>query len=449
MNQHRSLAISASQESRQKVQRSLGADLIALQGRLPEIRNGDVEFSFRQESDFLYLTGCQLEGAKLLLSRHAAILFLPKIDQLHKVWLGGAITIEEAKERFGFQDVRWTEDFEETLKQLGGQASRLLLSPSLCSLATRLCPMTPRVPWKKDKELSSHRGKKSSSETQLLKQASAASGHAHQEVMTWAKPGMSEWQVRDTYTRSLQNQGIRQHSFPTISAAQTNGAILHYTRCDAPLVDGDLFLLDAGGEVEGYAGDVTRTWPISGKFSPRQKTIYEAVLRAHELIEQKARTGVWMSELQALAIKSLSESLLSVGLLKGSLDEAIEKKSISLFYPHGCSHMLGLDVHDVSPPQKRPNLDKPLTRSEQCLEPGMVITNEPGLYFIDALLNDPAKEKEFGDLVDWKLARSYLDFGGIRIEDDLLITEAGCDHLTLAPKSVEAIEELRSQALSK
>lgn len=426
----------------------MGADVIALQGRGPSLRNGDVEYSFRQHSDFLYLTACNLEGAKLLISSSKTILFLPKIDQTHQVWLGGAITIEEAKERFGFGDVKWTEDFELSLQKMGGNASRLLISTDLVPLATRICPMTPRVAWKADRELSKYRVIKGDAEIELLSIASIASGKAHEEVMSFAKPGMNEWQVRDAYTRSLQNQGIREHSFPTISAAQTNGAILHYTKCDAPLVEGDLFLLDAGGEVEGYAGDVTRTWPISSTFSQKQRDIYSAVLKAQESIEKKAAPKVWMSELQTLAIESLTESLLSIGLLKGKLEDLIEKKCISLFYPHGCSHMLGLDVHDVSPPQTRPGLKKPISRSEQLLQEGMVITNEPGIYFIGALLNDKTKEAEYGDMVNWEMARSYLDFGGIRIEDDLQITDSGCRNLTPAPKSIEAIEELRASALS-
>jgi Xaa-Pro dipeptidase len=449
MSGHRTLAIGASRKARLKVQADLGADVIALQGRGPISRNGDVEYPFRQHSDFLYLTGCSLEGAKLLLTAKRDTLFIPKIDQNHQVWLGGAITIEEAKTQFGFDDIQWTEDFNDALKALGGNASKLHISSSLSGLATRLCPMTPRIPWKADRRLASQRVIKSSEEIDLLRLASEATGETHRKIMSYAKPGMEEWQIRDAFTRSLQEQGIREHSFPTISAAQTNGAILHYTRWNAPLIEGDLFLLDAGGEVEGYAGDVTRTWPVSSKFTPRQKELYEAVLKTQAAIEKKSKPGTWMSELQTQAIETLTESLLSIGLLKGDLKTLIEKKCISLFYPHGCSHMLGLDVHDVAPPQKRPGVDKPLTRSEQKLEEGMVITNEPGIYFIAALLNDPEKEKEFGDMVDWKLARSYLDFGGIRIEDDLHITPNGCENLTPAPKSVEAIEDLRASAISK
>lgn len=439
---------SATRTSRLGFQSSLGADVVVLQGGSALGRNGDVEHRFRQHSDVLYLTGCHLEGLRLILSREECHLFLPEIDSLHKVWLGDQPTLEEISEDLGIEHLHPMAEFDSTLKRMGGMAAKLLISSSLMPLARRLCPMTPSRAWKLDADLAPFRVTKNEDEIALMRHVGEISSGAHRHVMQHSRPGESEWQVRDRFRAHLLSHGVRELAFPSISAAQDHGAVLHYTRHDGQLKEGDLFLLDAGGEHLGYAADITRTWPIASTFSPIQKDVYQVVLQAQKDITELAGPGVWMSDLQEKAMRTMGQGLLDLGLLRGSADDLFEKKSLSLFYPHGCSHMLGLDVHDVSPPASKPGETKVRLRSEQELQPGMVITNEPGLYFIPALLEDPEKREEHKDFLDLKRIPDLLSFGGIRIEDDLLITDAGCESLSSVEKEVQDIEALRKEALS-
>jgi Xaa-Pro dipeptidase len=223
-----------------------------------------------------------------------------------------------------------------------------------------------------------------------------------------------------------------------ICASGNRSAILHYNANSKQIVNGDLVLVDAGAEYFGYASDITRTYPANGKFSPEQKTVYEMVLRTQQTVLNAMRPGVKWSELTLLSRQSICSELLQAGFVTGTVDELISKGVCSLFFPHGLGHHLGLDVHDPGP------------ISSLVLEANMVLTIEPGIYFnrafIEKGMNNPVQKQH---LVTEKIAQ-FLDmnFGGIRIEDDVIVTDSGVEIISLVPKTIGDIESTMKHSIS-
>jgi Xaa-Pro aminopeptidase len=219
--------------------------------------------------------------------------------------------------------------------------------------------------------------------------------------------------------------------------------VLHYHANRDRLRAGDLLLIDAGAEHDGYTADVTRTFPVSGRFAPRQRDVYEVVLRAQQRCIERARAGTTSIELQLLSEVALAEGLREIGLLKGPVDELVETQAVRVFYPHGIGHSLGLDVHDAEGGKRR-RLPKPRRgnlRFRARLEPGFVITVEPGVYFNPALLGDPELRRRHRGRVDFARAEALVGMGGVRIEDDVLVRPSGPPrNLTPVPKTVAEVE---------
>ena len=205
-----------------------------------------------------------------------------------------------------------------------------------------------------------------------------------------------------------------------------------------------MLLIDAGAECGGYAADITRTFPVNGKFTNRQRDIYSIVLRTQKTCIERARPGVGSAQLHVLSMTLIAEGLKSLGLLRGEVSGLVEGGAVRLFYPHGLTHMLGLDVHDVTGGRKRrmANPTKIPVRFVARLETGVVITLAPGIYFIKALLLDPALRRKHRGSIDFTKAEKFLDFGGVRIEDDIVIQPQGPPlNLTTVPKEISDVEE--------
>jgi len=241
-------------------------------------------------------------------------------------------------------------------------------------------------------------------------------------------------------------RGLLQDAYNGIHASGPNSAILHYVDNTRQMQEGDLFLIDAGYEYNGYSSDSTRTYPVNGKFDGNQAAIYQTVLNAQQATIDAAKPGVRMEDLHMIAARIILEGLEEIGLIKGEIDDLMENDIFALFFPHGLGHFLGLDTHDVGGYPKgidrieRPGLRYLRTRRE--LLPGMVITIEPGLYFIPALLKpafDDEKKKKF--LNPDKL-ESFFEFGGVRIEDNLIITDDSSENMTDVPKQIKEIENI-------
>ena len=254
-----------------------------------------------------------------------------------------------------------------------------------------------------------------------LRKATAATCKAHLQLLKRAKAGMTEFDAFNEFQYHLFKSGCTDQGYTPIFAAGINATTLHYIKNNEMLKHGDLLLVDAAGEVNGYTADLTQTFPISGKFSAVQKTIYEKVLEVNREITRLAKPGTTYRALHLQSVEMLTEALLSIGILSGTRAENIESLAYRKYYPHGLSHYLGLDVHDVGVYRER--------GQDFILKPGMLMTNEPGLYF-----------RERGN--------PYYGIG-VRIEDDLLITATGAENLTQElPRDVEAIENLRTTASS-
>lgn len=423
----------------------LADGLLLLAGGRHIPRNADVDFVFRQKSDFLYLTGVSEADCYLLIDprRKRQALFIPRIDNHHRTWLGHVPGPREAKTLYGFSHVYYGDELEKAIGK-ARRGYRKVYADESAHKKFRKALGLPNHPAKLRDALDELRACKNENEIKLMRRASAVSAEAHKMVMACARPGQYEYQVQSIFESECLKAGLKHLAYPSIVAAGANAAILHYQRNNAQLSNGDLLLIDAGAECEGYAADITRTFPVNGRFSNRQKDIYSIVLEAQKKCIDRSRPGIVSAQLHVLSMGLIAEGLKSLGLLKGDVAGLVEGGAVRLFYPHGLTHMLGLDVHDVTGGRKRrmANPTNVPVRFVARLEPGFVITMEPGIYFIKALLHDPQLRRKHRASVDFARAEKFLDFGGVRIEDDIVIMPRGpALNLTAVPKEISDIEK--------
>nr|CAD7572387.1 unnamed protein product [Timema californicum] len=289
-------------------------------------------------------------------------------------------------------------------------------------------------------------------EIDVLRYANKISSDAHIQVMRKIRPGMMEYQCESVFLNYCYTVGGCRHvAYTCICGSGDNGSILHYGHAGAPnnkpINHGDMCLFDMGASYCGYASDITCSFPANGKFTPDQRNIYNAVLNANTAVMEAVKPGVSWVEMHKLSNKVMLEELRSHGVLQGDVKEMLKAGLAAVFQPHGLGHLMGLDVHDVGgylagAPERptEPGLSK--LRTARVLEEGMVLTIEPGCYFIDsqldAALADPVQSKF---LVREEIER-LRNFGGVRIEDDILVTATGCENLTKVPRKIEEIENV-------
>ncbi len=432
------------QSLRENLGRRLPDGLTLLSGGSYVPRNHDVDYVFRQKSDFLYLTGVEEPGCALLIDpkRKRHTLFMPRIDNNHRVWLGHVPSADEAKGLYGFSRVMYLDQLAGELKKARAGYKRAYSDDAAYKKAKDALKLPNKSAALRD-ALDELRACKTEGELGLMRRASDVSGLAHKAVMKAARAGMREYEVQSVFESACLRAGLKHLAYPSIVAAGANGAVLHYHANNAELRDGDMLLIDAGAEFKGYAADITRTFPVSGRFTRRQRDVYSIVLEAQKRCIEAARPGVVSADLHVLSMRVIAEGLKSLGLLRGDTDGLVEGGAVRLFYPHGLTHMLGLDVHDVTGGKKRvmPNPTKVPVRFVAKLEPGFVITMEPGVYFIEALLKDPALRRKHKASIDFDKAETFLDFGGVRIEDDVVIQPEGPPlDLTDVPKEIADVE---------
>lgn len=435
----------AARARRRALMRRLPDGPIVLSAARQARRNGDTEFRYRQDSSFLWLTGVEEPGYTLVLDpRHGEEwLFCPRLTQKHAVWIGHVPSLAETRARFGFGRTAHADELPGRLAALARQRrvayadrrSRRLLRDHAPAARVDSAALLDA--------LDELRIVKDAAELALLAKASAATAAGHRAAMRAARPGLREYQVQAELEREFLRAGCRDVGYGSIVAGGRNAAVLHYTANAARLSNGDLLLIDAGAERHGYTADVTRTFPVSGRFSARQREVYAVVLACQERAIDAARAGTTSMELQRRSEAWLADGLSQLGLLKGSVDELVETEAIRVFFMHGISHTLGLDVHDVQGGRRR-RLAQPKVgrlRFRARLEPGFVITVEPGIYFNPALLFDRELRRKHRGRVDFAKAERFLGLGGIRIEDDVVVQETGPPkNLTRVPKTLAAVE---------
>jgi Xaa-Pro aminopeptidase len=422
---------------RQKLLNQVGSEGAALVVSASECkRNGDVEFPFRQDSDFYYLTGfCEPDAVALFLPGRTEgeyILFNRERDPASECWVGARAGQEGACKIYGAdQAFAITVLDEKIVGILDGRGKLYFTIGKDSDWDKRVAAWTAKIRAKHRQDvkaldelidirsiLHEMRLRKSPSEIALLRRAAEISAAAHRRAIRTCSPGMFEYELEAELLYEFTRQGSRASAYPTIVGGGGNGCVLHYVTNDAQLVDGELVLVDAGAEYQYYAADITRTYPINGRFTPEQAAVYELVLKTQQAVIDKIKPGVVWNELQQTAIEHISAGLLQLGILSGTLDELLTKRTYQQYYMHNIGHWLGLDVHDVG--------SYKVDGKSRVLESGMVLTVEPGIY----LAANESLSKNW-----WNIA--------VRIEDDVLVTDKGCEVLTKdVPKSILEIESL-------
>ena len=398
-------------------------------------RNGDTHYAYRHDSSFYYLTGFAEPEAVLVLiagDEPQSILFCREKNPEREIWDGFRCGPEAAQEQYGFDAAYPIAQLDEKLTELlgnqptlfyplGGDAAwdqRILRLRSTVQARSRSGIRAPDEIRDVRALLHEMRLIKDGRELDIMRRAAAVSAQAHRRAMQFVRPGQFEYQVEGELLHEFCHHGSRHPAYPSIVAGGANACVLHYIGNSARLNDGDLLLIDAGCEVEGYAADITRTFPVNGKFSDPQKDVYEIVLAAQAAAISAACPGNAWDEPHSAALRVLVQGFIDLKLCKGSVDEVLENESYKKFYMHRTGHWLGMDVHDVG--------DYKVDDHWRKLQPGMVMTVEPGCYI------RPADNVPMGL---WNI--------GIRIEDDVAITPQGNEILTrAAPKTVGEIEEI-------
>ncbi|MBC8406247.1 MAG: aminopeptidase P N-terminal domain-containing protein [Planctomycetes bacterium] len=401
-------------------------------------RNNDVDFPFRQQSDFWYLSGLNEPDGLMVFSKGIngapddALFVLPR-DKKMEIWNGVRLGPEGAIGQLGFAEAYNLADFDAWFGDLLSKAKRLwyglgqntILDQKVIQMLAglrrkiRLGMEPPHILMDPRPPLALQRSIKSPAEMELMRRAAAISSEGHLLAMAQCQPGTYEYELEALIHNTFRRHGSNDSgwSYPAIVAGGNNANILHYTANDQAVKDGDLVLIDAGAEYQGYAGDITRTFPVNGKFNPAQKEMYEVVLAALKASTEIARPGYTHEDIHNKSVEVLVDGLLQMKVLSGSAAEHIESGSYKNWYMHNTGHWIGLDVHDVG----RYKVDG----VSVGLEPGMVMTIEPGLYI----------------QADDETVPAELRGNGIRIEDDIHITGGDPEVLTAAaPKEVADVE---------
>ena len=413
--------ISIYRRRREELAKAMGGGVAVIPTAPERVRNRDSHFPYRFDSHFYYLTGFAEPEAVLVLSTQKSILFCRERNPEREIWDGFRYGPERAKERFGFDEAQPIGALDEAMARLlenqpalfypvGDDArwdSRAMQWLNTVRAKVRAGVAAPDRVQDVRSLIDDQRLVKDAHEQALMRRAARIASGAHRRAMQSTRPGRSEYEIEAELLYEFRRNGAQFPAYSPIVAGGANACVLHYVANDAPLRDGDLLLIDAGCELDGYASDITRTFPVNGRFSGAQREVYELVLAAQRAAIAAVKPGAsWIAPHDA-AVRVLAQGMLDLQLVKGSLDTVLEKEAYKRFYMHRTGHWLGLDVHDAGE-YRRGGEWRPLA-------PGNALTVEPGLY--------------------------------IRAADDVLVTPQGCEVLTAeAPKLVADVEALMRDA---
>ncbi len=421
-------------DRRRKIAEKIKGGAMVIPAHPALIRNHDVHYEYRQDTNLFYLTGYEEPGSVLVYrpgqNPETVMFVLPK-DPLRETWDGFRYGPEGAKAEFGFDKTYSINEMDSVLPDLLMPVDRVYyrlyqnsdfdktfakaLDVAREKLGRSGLGLKPVVdPFE---VLGEMRLMKSPKDIEWQKKACEISAEGHIAVMKFTKPGVNERQVEAVLRHTFMMHQSPRMGYNAIVASGNGSTTLHYNFNDQECRDGEFLLVDAGTEWNYFTGDITRTFPVNGKFSESQKKFYNCVLFAQKEILNMIKPGLVFKNLQTATIKILTQAMLELGLLKGSVEDAIESMAFKKYYPHGVSHWLGMDVHDLGP--------YTLNGESRALEPGMIFTVEPGLYVPS---NDESAPAEFRGM-------------GVRIEDNIVVTETGHFNMTLkAPKETSDIE---------
>lgn len=425
-------------ERRRVFSERLGGGIAIIPAARQLLRNADTEYEFRQNSDFFYLTGFPEPDAVLVLvpqaERHKSILFVRPRDRDAEIWTGRRIGVEGAVQAYAADQAYVIDELPTRLPALlvgstnayydfgNDDALDRIVLASVREARTRVrrggrAPNQFTAP---STILHEMRLFKSANELATMRRAAAITAAGFDAGMRATRSGLTEYELESIIENVYKHRGAQDVAYPTIVAGGVNATVLHYNTNREALRDGDLVLVDSGSEVDNYASDVTRTWPVNGSFTSEQRALYEIVYLAQREAIEHVRAGKNFRDYHTAAVRVITEGLVDLGLLSGSVDSLIESGRFRDFYMHSTGHWLGLDVHDAGAYTNDGGYRE--------LEPNMVLTVEPGIYVQPDLDCDP----RFRGI-------------GIRIEDDILVTTGAPENLTAAiPRDIDSLEALHA-----
>lgn len=410
--------------------------LVVIPSAKEYLRNGDSDFRFRQNSDFYYLTGFNEPEAVLILAPGCKegeyILFCRERDLKKEIWVGKFAGQDGARQLHGADQAFSSDVLDEKILELllnrhtlyypvGNDLvfdQRLLQWVNKIRARVRVGVNAPTELVNVGQILHEMRLRKSGAEIDLMRKAAQISAQAHCRAIKACRPGMMEYELEAELTYEFIKHGCQSPAYSSIVGAGVNACVLHYTDNNRQMKSGELVLIDAAAECDCYAADITRTFPVNGRFTSEQRAIYELVLRAQLAVIELIKPGASWPTLQQCAVRIITEGLVELGLLSGNVETLIEQRAYDFFYMHNIGHWLGLDVHDVGRYK--------VADQWRQLEPGIVLTVEPGIYI----------------RVDEKVDKKWWNIG-VRIEDDVLVTQTGHEVLTRdVPKTIAELEQL-------
>ncbi len=421
---------------RRRLAEAVGEGVAVVPTAPERVRNRDSHYPYRFDSHFYYLTGFTEPEAVVVLISEKSILFCRERNPEREIWDGFRYGPEAARERFGFDEAHPIDALDREMPRLLENQPALFYpmgaDPNWDARAmgwlnavrarARAGVAAPERVHDVRAIVDDMRLVKDSHEAGVMRRAARIAAAAHRRAMQRSRPGRNEYEIEAELLYEFRRNGAQFPAYSPIVAGGANACVLHYVFNDAPLRDGDLLLIDAGCELDGYASDITRTFPVNGRFSAAQREVYELVLESQRAAMEAVRPARAWNEPHDAAVKVLAQGMIDLKLLPGPLSEVLEKETYKRFYMHRTGHWLGLDVHDAGDYKRAGNW--------RALVPGMALTVEPGLY-IRAEEDVPERLRNIG----------------VRIEDDVLVTERGCEVLTVeAPKSVADIEALMRDA---
>lgn len=423
-------------ERRKRLAAQLKGSALILVSHPEHIRNNDVHYPYRQDSNFFYLTGFEEPNAVLVFRPgHSpeTVMFVQPKDVSKETWTGFRYGPEGVKKLFNIEMAHSNEKLQEELPKLLKDVDKIYYSMFINrEFDSTLLKMSEEFGLARSRTNKGHfnildarpllgelRIRKNSDEIQIMRKACQITSEAHIEVMRATKPGINERALHGVFLQSIMAKGCDREGYGSIVATGANATTLHYVFNDQVCRDGEILLVDAGGEYKYYTSDITRSYPVNGKFNTAQARVYQKVLNVQKQLVAMVKPGVTRESLQKSTIAMLTEVMIDEKLLKGHSQELIEQKAYLKFYPHGVSHWLGMDVHDTGVTE--------INGEPRTLEPGFILTIEPGLYVPHDMPGVP----------------DALRGLGIRIEDDILVTADGQENMTAAcPKEIEALEAI-------
>ncbi|KAK5627996.1 hypothetical protein RRF57_003711 [Xylaria bambusicola] len=432
---------------RSKVPDATGA--LYLEGRSDHLlEDSDEPVPFRQRRPFMYLTGVDVADCAFIydIETEKSTLFIPPIDPESVIWSGFPLSPEEVLAKYDVDTVLPTTELNPMLARLGAANSK----STVYAIADRISDRVTFLEFG-DKDLSllaeaidECRVVKDDYEIALIKKANDISAVAHKAVLENVRKAKNEFELEGVFTGICSQQGAKKQAYPSIVASGRAAATLHYVHNNKDLAGKDLLLLDAGAEWDTYASDITRTFPISGRFTEQSRAIYEIVLQMQNECIEMLKEGVWWDDVHVRAHQIAIDGLLSLGILKGERKEILEARTSTAFLPHGLGHYLGMDTHDTG---GHPNYSDPdpmfrYLRVRRNLPVGSVITVEPGIYFCEFIIAPYLKDPKHSKYIDENVLNNYWDVGGVRIEDNIVITKDGYINLTTAVKDPDEMEKI-------